>query len=204
MSLLHVVSGFAGLALLASAVACRLTRRGRLPRPARVVIILAAAALLFVPMGDLFVVEYARGALGDLSITSLVLLIAYLVSCARNRNVIDERNFNAIMVALAGTAVLLYPLALGLTYFDTYALGYHSAYLATALLLGTLLAWYAGYYWLVMCVVLALVGYVAGVLESDNVWDYLIDPLAAMYGLVWTLRLFAVAIARRRRAIQPS
>ncbi|MFL6655357.1 MAG: hypothetical protein ACJ8KA_11240 [Sulfurifustis sp.] len=204
MSALHVASGFAGLALLASAVVCRLVCRLRLPWAARAAIAIAAGALIFVPAGDLLLVEYARGVLGDLSITGQVLLVAYIASYVSGRSLIDERNINTVMFAIVGAALLLYPLALGLTYFDPYALGYRSAYFATALLFGTLVAWYAGRYWLVVCVVLALACYTLRVLESDNVWDYLIDPLTAIYALGWTLSLFAVSIVRRRRKPQPS
>ncbi|MFL6713449.1 MAG: hypothetical protein ACJ8LN_11050 [Sulfurifustis sp.] len=203
MSWLHVVSGFFGLALLAATIACRLACRWPLPRAALAAIAMAAGALIFVPVGDLSTVEYARGALGDLSITSQVLLIVYLASCVIGRRLIDAQNFKAIMFSVAGAALLLYPLALGLTYFDPYALGYRSVYFATALLFGTLLAWYAGRYWLVACVVLALLSHAGGVLESDNIWDYLIDPLIAIYALVWTISLLAVSIVRRR-AVQPS
>jgi hypothetical protein len=197
MSVLHVVSGFFGGALLLAALVSVVLRRWRMPIRVRVGLVLAAAAIVLLPVNDLFVAEYMRAAIGDLSITSQVLLAAAVAAYIVDRGFIDDRNVRAIMASLAIMALLLYPMALGLTPVDPYSLGYSSAYFATALLAATLTAWHAGLYWLVACVVLAIAGYVVGILESTNLWDYLIDPLVAVYALAWTLARAACRVFRR-------
>lgn len=187
MTLLHTVSGFLGIALLASALVCRALRLQRLSTILRAAIALGAGALVFLPIGDLLIVEHVRGVIGDLSIMGQTLLGATVVSSVTGREMIDKRNFSAIMSMVAGAAIFLYPLALGLTYFDPYALGFDSPYFATVLLATTLTAWWKGLYWLVGCIVLATTCYLIGVLESNNLWDYLIDPLVTVYALYWAI-----------------
>jgi hypothetical protein len=84
--------------------------------------------------------------------------------------------------------VLLYPAALGLTYFDPYALGYASPVFAGVLLVLALAAWYLRLEWLVALLLLAVLARLANALESRNLWDYLIDPWLVLYGLLWLAR----------------
>ena len=92
------------------------------------------------------------------------------------------REWRALFGAVAVAALLLYPFALGFTPFDPYALGYGSIVYVTALLLATLGAWRAGLNLPVLVVVIAAAAYLAGAYESRNLWDYLVDPLAAWTG----------------------
>jgi hypothetical protein len=77
----------------------------------------------------------------------------------------------------------LYPFALGLTYFDPYALGYGSVEFLTALLVVTLAAWRARLNLIVLVAAAAGLAFLAGAYESRNLWDYLIDPLVSFYAL---------------------
>jgi hypothetical protein len=57
-----------------------------------------------------------------------------------------------------------------------------------------LIAWHWRRYLVVLVVLSAALAYLAGAYESRNLWDYLIDPLAASYALAW---LAASALGRR-------
>jgi hypothetical protein len=72
-----------------------------------------------------------------------------------------------------------------LTYFDPYGAGYGSYVMLGALAVLTLAAWFARQHALVALLVLALAAQLAGVLESGNLWDYLLDPLLAVYAMSW-------------------
>lgn len=177
-----------GIALLLACAATLVARRFALPRAARIAIVLAAGALAFLPFGGLMLAGYLRAAMGDLSIVSTALLaIAALQYVNGKRHMPD--NQVAILAATAVLAgVLLYPAALGLTYFDPYALGYASPVFAGALLLLALAAWYLRLEWLVALLVIAVLARLANALESRNLWDYLIDPWLVLYCLLWLAR----------------
>ena len=171
-----------GLVCLAVfAVALRLEARAARVRYA---VMLAAAVLVFVPLGDLSVAGYVRGATGDLSVSTLALAASACIFRVTGGNVAPRRDPNALLWLVAAAALFLYPFALGWTPFDPYALGYGSIGFATVLLLVTLAAWRARLELVVFVVLAAVVAYLAGVYESRNLWDYLIDPLIALYALV--------------------
>ncbi|OGI46548.1 MAG: hypothetical protein A2151_03955 [Candidatus Muproteobacteria bacterium RBG_16_65_34] len=180
------VFGLFGSGLLClAAVAAAL--RG-LPERARAAAWLTAGILIFVPFAALSAAGYVRGVIGDVSITTLVLAGA---ACARGptgRNPIGHRNMLALMGLVAAGAAFLYPFALGLTYFDPYALGYGSIGFIAALFALTLVAWYARFYLAAIVVTAAALAYLAGIYESRNLWDYLLDPLVSLFAAGWLLR----------------
>lgn len=75
-----------------------------------------------------------------------------------------------------GAGILLYPMALGLGGFDPYGLGFGPTWLLVPLLLFTLWLLYRQNRFgaiLVACIL----AYNMRLLESSNLWDYLLDPL---------------------------
>jgi hypothetical protein len=201
MTALPEICGFLGAALLAAAAAGLCARRWSLPQPARLAIVLGAAAAMAAPLGELSAAGYLRGALGDLSLVSQALLATAVAEYALGRNVLDRRELGIAMSLVVAAAIFLYPAALGLTYFDPYALGYSSPYLVCALLLLTLGAWTLRLEWLVACLLLAVTARVLNALESRNLWDYLIDPLLVLYAAFWLARF---GLRRMRPAFTPS
>lgn len=171
--------GLASLAAVATAIRLR-----RLPVRARYAVMLAAALAAFVPIGELSIAAYVRGATGDLSAATLVLAGAACFTQVTGRALIGHRDKQALCWLLALAAAFLYPFALGWTRFDPYALGFGSVEFITALLLMTLAAWRARLNLVVLVVVVAALAYLLGAYESRNLWDYLIDPLVSVYALV--------------------
>jgi hypothetical protein len=145
---------------------------------------LAGAFAVFATIGDLSAAAYVRGVTGDLSMTTLVLAGAACVAQLTGRAAIEPRELRALFWLVVAAAALLYPFALGWTPFDPYALGYGSYGFVTALLLVTLAAWHFRRNVVALVIVVAALAYFIGAYESRNLWDYLIDPLAALYALV--------------------
>jgi len=101
---------------------------------------------------------------------------------------IATRTLGACFAAIIAAALFLYPMALGLGSFDPYALGQGSYALAAVLLLLTVAAWAARQYFGALSLLAAVAAYLAGLLDSTNLWDYLIDPLISGYAVYWWLR----------------
>lgn len=79
---------------------------------------------------------------------------------------------------IAMTALFFYPAALGLGPLDPYAWGYGEA-LALPLAVGALAlaAWLAGWRMSALMLAAALAAWRAQMLDSANLWDYLLDPV---------------------------
>ncbi len=172
-----------GHALLLTVVAAWLLRSFKLAPWARVAVVVTACGFALWPIGDLPVAAYLRGAFGDLSITTLFLLLGGVASFIRGRTLIATNERDAVTTFTLAAAAVLYPLALGIGYFDPYALGYSTLPFAAALFLIALIAWYARFYVLTVCIALAATAHAHDLLESRNLWDYLIDPLLVLYAL---------------------
>ena len=197
------VLGLAGCELLCLALIATALRLQARARAVRYGLVAVAALALLIPMGDLSIAAYVRGATGDLSAATLALAVGALFFRLTGRRVFERRESIALLLSVALGAVVLYPFALGWTPFDPYALGYGSIAFLTALLVATLAAWRAGLKLVVLVVLAGSLAFLAGAYESRNLWDYLIDPLAAVYALGALLAAGARKLISHRRQRAP-
>jgi len=173
------VAGIAlGLALLCHrAVGCLLSRRVSMAITGVVFV------LLRITFSDLPPAAYVRGMVGDLSITTLVLLgYGFMRQTGFSPKLDVGRRIGGLLLLVLAAAVL-YPLALGAAPYDTYRWGYGEPWFL-AMLLGFALAAIALRLPLVACSIsLAVLAWTVGWYESNNLWDYLIDPMLAIYAV---------------------
>lgn len=188
------MTAYLGPMLLAAALACLCARRWPLSRGVRLAALLAAAAAVVLPVGELDVAAHIRAVAGDLSIATQALLMAFVAGWVSNRPLLDRRQLGAVSAAAVAGGAFLYPGALGLLPMDPYALGYASIPFAAALAALTALAWLLKLHWLAGCMLLGACGRLLGVLESRNLWDYLLDPWLALFAFCW---LCSSALPRR-------
>ena len=188
-------TGLAGCALLPAAIIMGVKGIGRRSVKTRCIIFALLLGLAFLPIKGVTLAGYLWSLIGHVSITTLVLVFLTCISRIADRALYKQSSFLALMVVVATGGVFLYPLALGLTSFDPYSLGYHSRVFAALLFCVALAAWYFGFYLVQFCVIFAVSGFLLGIYESRNMWDYLIDPLIVTYALFWLL----VTIIRRKR-----
>lgn len=170
-------------------------------RPLQAGKLFACLLLSLVPLQGISLALQLRTYSGDLSISSLVLLAWATLSRFGLPPAVSQDRL-ASLALFAGLAVLLYPAALGLSYSDPYQLGYEPR--PMLLVIGLLcLVLIIQRSWLgAVTLVLATLAFVLRLNASENYWDYLIDPLLALYsvgallsaGLRWLL-------ARRRAAL---
>ncbi len=140
--------------------------------------VLGCFALLWLPAGaaQLPLVAYIRGVSSDLSFTLVLLACMGLAQGLFGFVLAGKREYTAVFVAVASAAVFLYPMALGWGDWDAYRPGWGSAAMWAVLLGVCVLAWLVGLRVLPLLIALALLAWTAGLLESSNLWDYLLDP----------------------------
>ena len=132
----------------------------------------------------LLVTPYLRGAFSDLSMTSMVLAGAAIVAELGRPEWLHPREFRATSRFVLAFALFLYPMALGIGPFDPYDLGFRSPLVVMAAGVLASLAWKAGLRLPVICLVVAMGGFAAQLLASQNFWDYLLDPFVVVLAVV--------------------
>ncbi len=152
-------------------------------------------ALCVPVVGALPVVAFVRGISSDLSITLVALCFWSLCHRSCGLAAISPREQTTVMLAVAGAALFMYPLALGWGSWDAYRLGWGNAWgMWLALLALCLLCWVKKWHALPALIALALLAWCLGLMESGNLWDYLLDPWLSVFALGFVfikyLRLF--------------
>jgi hypothetical protein len=197
------LTGLFGCGLLGLALAATAFRLGAHPVRVRYAAVLVAAAAVFLPVGGLSIAGYMRGVTGDLSAATLALAANAIFARLSGRTLIEPRERMALLGLVAAAALFLYPFALGWTPFDPYALGYGSIAFVAALLVVTLAAWRMNLKLAVAVVLAGALAWIGGLYESRNLWDYLIDPLAAAYALAALLTAGGKKLFSERRERAP-
>lgn len=190
------VMGLAFAAAAVAAVLLALPGIARLRRTHPALLLFAAFAFALTPLGKLPAAAYVRGVIGDLSVTTMLLLLHDLLRPVLGWGSIDARSRLALQALVAAEGVLLYPLALGLGPVDPYRLGFASPWFMGALLLLAMGAWFLQLHFVASCIALAVLDWAVGGYESRNLWDYLLDPLVWAWGLGALLVRAAKAIPR--------
>jgi len=172
-----------GLAGIASATAAAVLLPG-MKKPVKLRLVLPLGAvfiLMLIPFGGMPLAAYVRGVTGDLSITTLVLVWCALSRPWRDRITVESKHRYGLLSMIALAALALYPMALGVGAYDPYRLGYGDPLFVTVLLSLALIAWFRNSSMLVLCIAFATLAWATGWYESDNLWDYLIDPFVSIY-----------------------
>lgn len=175
------LSGLAGISFAVSLMLVRLPGLREAPACWRMGMVVCAFAVCWLPFGALSAAEFVRGITGDLSVSSLALLLAGsgLVKGWQ----LAERARSEVLLAIALAALSLYPFALGIGGSDPYRWGYGNGWFLGGLALAALGAWRFHRTLLAGGISLAALAWSVGWYESGNLWDYLIDPWGALYAL---------------------
>jgi len=188
------VTGLAGCAIAIVALAAKVPGVSRLSRTRRRGLLAAVFFAALLPVGALPLAGYVRGATGDLSIASLLLLGMGLLRALHGVPMPPDRNKLLSLIVLV--AIAFYPWALGWSNFDPYRLGYGSYWLLAGLLGIALLSYWQELPTVALAIGLAVLAWSTGWYESANLWDYLLDPLVSIYA---AMVLATQGIRRLRR-----
>jgi len=186
-ALLQTIIGLSGISLLLCTILLHTLLKFKVSKKIAYIFSLAFFCLSFISFSDNTLNLYVRGLINDLSITTLVFLSYYLIHPNTPNNNQSQPTF--YIVAIAG--IIFYPMALGLGPVDSYSWGFltTSSHFFNSLLfvalIASLLFWafIKGNTLLLVSLVLALFSFQLGLLESKNLWDYLIDPILFIYAL---------------------
>lgn len=145
---------------------------------------------LWLPVGPAHipVLAYIRGVSSDLSVTLVLLSCVGLKRRLRSLPVPAGAERTSIWVVVAVAALLLYPAALGWGDLDTYRPGFGSAVMLLVLLVLCIACWFRGLSLLPLLISAAMLAWTAGLMESSNLWDYLLDPWLAATAWVHCVR----------------
>jgi hypothetical protein len=172
--------GFAGFALALAAAAVAIT--GRRGGGRWRFVGLLAAAVAWVPVGGIPLAGYLRGFFGDLSVTTMLLLVAALIGRVWGGRVLDGPERVALWGWSVAAGLALYPLTLGSTPWDPYQLGFRPRMLllvVAALVIGLWRRRRGS----ALVLAAGVAGYDLHILESSNLWDYLVDPALTLWAM---------------------
>lgn len=139
---------------------------------------------LFLPFNGLSFAQWLRSVTGDLSVLSLVMFANILAQRLSGHKLMEPATRNKLLKAIALAGVVFYPLALGVSAFDPYRFGYSPLLLSGLLCMASIIAWQRAERGMAVILLLPLIAFNLHLLESANLWDYLLDPVLLAYALV--------------------
>ena len=192
--------GTFGQVLLTSALVLSLFRIAKHSPIIRWTALGISAAIGFFKIGDLRLIAYPAGVVGDLSITTQVLLAAVVMRQVLGIDILSERDRFSVLVAAGAVGLALYPLSSGLTILDVYSWGFESTALMIGLVLLAVVAWYVrpG---AALVIPLSVIAFNFELLASNNIWDYLTDPIITVFAWGW---MFFLWMSRALATTRPS
>lgn len=188
--------GFSGLLLL---LLCPV---GRLAPNTRIALLIAGWIIVAIELNGVSLTMALRGITGDLSIFSVYWLACAAAARISNKPaLIPARQVYTALATVGIGALILYPATLGLSQWDPYRLGYGmSLPLGCGLIIALLFVLEQRF--TAMAMSLALLAYALRLLESENLWDYLLDPWLTGYALYRLARIH-IGNRRKRNSVSP-
>ena len=193
------VFALCGWALALTAAALRLQQAWFAKSSLAKLLMLVVFIALLIPVfgAGLPLAAFFRGIGGDLSITLLALSVWSLSHRLSRAAAVKKRELTLLLAAVSAAALMLYPTALGWGDWDAYRLGWGSWWFLSALLGLCIISAWKGFYVLPALTALALLAWSFGLMESGNLWDYLMDPFLSAYALVFVFIKCWQSVSRR-------
>ena len=187
MSYLHHYIGLLGCMLFMIALPLTIIRQPGHSRKLVTIAIFSAMALAIIPIHDLVLIAYVRAGLGNLSITSIVMLCLMIATAYSGNHYLSADTKRSLYRCIMIAALVVYPTGLGLSLLDGYALGYGNPVML--LLLAGCVAFliWRGTLFIPAVILLGIAAYLAGMMESDNLWDYLLDPWITLIAIIFVI-----------------
>ncbi len=177
------VFGLAGVTLLLAHAAILVVSRLQSQRTSKFLAVGLAVLIGYLPVHGTSLVEYGWSLIGHLSVTTLLLLVHGLLQRTGFPAPHEPAQFAGLMRLVACVSVLFYPFALGFAPIDPYAWGYHPFWILLGMFGIFLVAMFRQRTLIANVLTAAALGWLLDLYGSENLWDYLLDPLLAFYAL---------------------
>ena len=197
MTVMHLFMAWLDSALLSSMVVLWIGSRYKWQSTRMAIGVAIASLAMLIPVHGLSLFMYVWSIISDLSLTSKTYLVAWLLYRLGGPVVMDMKEVGKVMRGITIIGLLFYPLSLGLSSFDPYSTGYSASILIVLTVVLLVYGMRKGYLVLSASMLLALWAYLLGLMESNNLFDYLLDPLLFLYAAGFT----CVTLLRNRKAV---
>ncbi len=141
-------------------------------------VLLSGTVVLF-PVDGLPLGRWLISLFPNPSIPLTALLFSWVFKCFFQVQLLDKRAVLTCRLLSLMAGATLYPMALGIGSFDPYSAGWHFSWLFVSLLAVTLGLLFVKnrFFFVFLATILA---YDLRLLESANLWDYLLDPILVL------------------------
>ena len=168
----------------------------------RLGLLVGVSALSFVSFNGLSLAAYVRSFTDDLAISTVTALVWLTLLRLGVKLPGAGRSDAVVVMVFAALALVLYPATLGLSYSDPYRLGFNPRPLMIAVAAIAFALLYLRNGLGVVMIASATLAFAVRSKPSENYWDYLIDPLLALYCCGALLVMLIGGIHRRLRMSQ--
>lgn len=154
----------------------------------------------FLPIAGLSLGRWVYSFTGPISIPLTLILSWYALKPCVSSKPIDQRCLIAFWCMTVGIATIYFPMALGWTSFDPHGLGWNKQFIFVPMVAGIACLW-MGQGGLTIAFLSSVIAWKAGLLESSNGWNYLVDPVAFFVCACSLASHLAKTILRRRKPV---
>jgi hypothetical protein len=168
-------------------------------RPGKLFVAAVPLILVLLPVKQVPLARFVAGFNANFSITLSALLLYFLLRQIQGIRLFDRRALRTISMSGLVVGLCLYPCSMNLAPFDLYRFGWGSVFLLAPLFVLTI--------WLILrgnragfVLAAAVAAYGLKLLESDNLWDYLVDPFLVVWCLIASM---AECFSRLRSLFSP-
>jgi hypothetical protein len=165
------------------------------------ILALISCIIVILPIGGLPLARWLIGINGNFSFPLVSIALNKAWENASGSPLLDRNASMASWIFGLAAGLALYPMALGLGGFDPYALGWGFSWLFAFLAMVTIALLLMKNRFAVVLIA-CILGYDLHLLESTNLWDYLVDPFFVFFSCAaltnWLLGLMRKAFSGKR------
>lgn len=166
------------------------------------IILLISVCIVFLPVKGLPLGRWLFSFNANFSITLTALLFCRVLENGPEIKLFRPTDFQTAWIFSAIAGLILYPMALGIGPFDPYSAGWGFSWLSVTVLVITIVLAVLKNRFAVM-LLLAVLAWNLHLLESRNLWDYLIDPFLTIRSLLMLTRKLIAFLQKRARGKTP-
>ena len=138
-----------------------------------------SALIVIIPLGGLPLARWLTSINANFCIPVTALVFSKVWENSSGMRLLDRKAFLSSCMFGLTTGLVLYPMALGLSRFDPYEFGWSFSWLFVLLMVATVILLSMKNRFGVVLVA-CILAYDLQLLESPNLWDYLVDPFFAL------------------------